>query len=214
VTSDAAPGAAPGRPRPRRWRRRALWTLAVVAVLLTPASVVQVAGHVGAVGVDDAREADAILVLGAGLRPDGTPSVYLTRRLQAAAALYAHGAAPRVVVSGDGVERWHDEPGAMHTWLVEHGVPDAAVVEDPQGIDTWSSCRRARDELGLGSVVVVTQDYHLPRAVFSCRAVGLGVQGVGVSAQSVHPMQAFTWHLREVPASSKAAWDALVRALG
>lgn len=195
----------------RRW---VAWAVTVLVLALTPAAVVQAVGQTAVTDPAGVRHADAILVLGAGLRPGGTPSVYLTRRLEAAADLYARGVAPVVLVSGDGVERWHDEPGAMREWLVEHGVPDAAIVQDPQGVDTWSSCRRARDELGLGSVVVVTQDYHLRRAAFSCRAVGLSTQGVGVSAASTHPWQAFTWHLREVPASTKAAWDALARQLG
>lgn len=199
--------------RGRRVRRWVAWTVTVLVLALTPATVVQAVGQTAVTEPSGARHADAILVLGAGLRPGGTPSVYLTRRLEAAADLYARGVAPVVVVSGDGVERWHDEPGAMRDWLLAHGVPDEAIVQDPQGIDTWTSCRRAHDELGLGSVVVVTQDYHLRRATFSCGAVGLEVQGVGVSAASTHPWQALVWHLREVPASTKAAWDALARAV-
>ena len=68
---------------------------------------------------------------------------------------------------------------------------------------------RAHDLFDVTRAVVVTQDYHVRRALFSCQAAGIDVVGIGVSATSVTPAQAFVWHLREVPASVKAAWDAL-----
>ena len=157
----------------------------------------------------DVARHDVAIVLGAGLEADGSPSPYLRRRLDAAADLYARGVVSTVLVSGDGVRPSHDEPGAMRRWLLDRGVPDQAIVLDREGVDTTASCVRAHDVLGVSSAVVVTQDYHLRRALFSCRETGIDAVGIGVSATSVTPAQAVVWHVREVPASVKAAWDAM-----
>jgi len=124
-------------------------------------------------------------------------------------SLYARGAVDVVLVSGDNGTVRHDEPTAMQEWLVTHGVPSDKVVRDHAGFDTHDSCVRAHDVFGVRDAVVVTQDYHLRRALFSCSLAGIDVVGVGVSSTSVHPKQALLWRLREVPASWRAAWDAL-----
>ncbi|MCV2393201.1 YdcF family protein [Actinotalea sp. M2MS4P-6] len=198
--------------RTRRWRTAVRWALGAAAVLALASVVwVQAVGQQAVVASpSDVPDGGVALVLGAGLRPDGSPSTYLRRRLDAAAALYDAGTVSTIVVSGDGVSRpGYDEPAAMRTWLEGLGVPGSAIVEDPEGVDTTASCRRAT-ELGIADAVVITQDYHLRRALFSCRAAGLDAVGIGVSAQSVKPVQAVWWHAREVPASIKAAWDALL----
>jgi vancomycin permeability regulator SanA len=195
--------------RTHRLRNVALWTVLVVALTLSPAIWVQGVGQSTVLSSPaDAPETEAALVLGAGLRPDGSPSTYLRRRLDAAASLYLDGTVPRIVVSGDGVRPGYDEPSAMRDWLVKLGVPATAIVLDREGLDTHSSCVRAHDVFDLAEAVVVTQDYHLRRALFSCREAGVDAVGIGVSAQSVKPFQAVIWHVREVPASVKAALDA------
>lgn len=189
-----------------------LLTLLVVVLLigLGPVLVVQAVGqsHVVA-SLDDVPATDVVVVPGAGLRPDGTPSVYLTRRLEAAKALYDAGTVRAILVSGDNRSASHDEPTAMRDWLVAHDVPDDAIVRDFAGLDTHDTCVRAKRIFGVERAVVVTQDYHLRRALFSCTAAGIDVVGVGVSSQSETPRRALGWKLREVPASWKAALDAL-----
>ncbi|PFG42272.1 vancomycin permeability regulator SanA [Isoptericola jiangsuensis] len=198
----------------RRVRRRLLAGGAVLLALavLLPVAWVQATGQArvrGSVAEAAADPVDAIVVLGAGLRPDGTPSTYLRRRLAAAAELWAAGAAPRVVLSGDGADRAdgtpYDEPASMRDWIVGLGVPPDVLVLDREGYDTTATCRRAHDEYAVRTAVVVTQDYHLRRALFSCARAGLDATGVGVSATSVTPVQAVWWRVREVPASWKAA---------
>jgi vancomycin permeability regulator SanA len=185
-----------------------------VSVLLlafaVPVAWVQVTGQTRVRSSTAAIEpVDAVLVLGAGLRPDGTPSAYLSRRLDVAAELYAAGVAPRVILSGDAHVTSdgaiYDEPGSMRDWILEKGVPSEALVLDRRGLDTTASCRRARDEYEATTAVVVTQDYHLRRALFSCNRAGLDAVGVGASAQSATPVRALWWHVREAPASWKAA---------
>ena len=191
-------------------RRRVAWVVAAVAIALVtvPVLAVQTIGQSKVRTAQDVAPTSVALVLGAGLRPDGSPSVYLARRLEAARDLYERGAVDVVLVSGDNGTPQHDEPTAMLDWLVAHGVPADHVVRDHAGFDTHDSCVRAHDVFGVEQAVVVTQDYHLRRAVFSCTAAGIAAVGVGVSSQSVRPVQALTWRVRELPASWKAAWDA------
>nr|WP_171783171.1 YdcF family protein [Isoptericola halotolerans] len=185
---------------------------ALALVLVVPVAWVQATGHSRVrPSVEDAAttRVDAIVVLGAGLRPDGTPSTYLRRRVEAAAELWSAGAAPRVILSGDGQDRAdgtpYDEPGAMRDWILDRGVPADALVLDREGFDTTATCRRAHEVYGAASAVVVTQDYHLRRALFSCDRAGVDATGLGVSSLSLTPAQATWWRVREIPASWRAA---------
>ena len=198
-----------GRPRRSRRRRLTLGTGAgLVVLVLAPFVVVQAVGRAHVADAAHVPESDAIVVPGAGLRPDGTPSTYLRRRLDAAAELY--GVAPVVLVSGDAHDDY-DEPGSMRAWLLGRGVPDDAILLDRGGFDTHATCTRAASEFGFGTAVVVTQGYHLPRTLFSCRVAGLDAVGVGVSAASVEPWKAALYRAREVPAATKAVLDAVRR---
>jgi len=196
-------------PRPRR-RVLLRTAVIVVALVLAPALWVQVVSQTRVrPGVSDISRTDVAIVLGAGLRPDGTPSTYLRRRLDAAAELYARGTVDVILVSGDNSTTQHDEPTAMRDWLVGLGVPEDRVVRDFAGLDTHDSCVRAHEVFGVTDAVVITQDYHLRRALFSCREAGIDVVGLGVSSTSVEPIKAVLYRVREIPASIKAAWDAL-----
>ncbi|MCK9792518.1 YdcF family protein [Isoptericola sp. 4D.3] len=214
MTPTTPADAAPRARRPGRRRALAVTAGALALAVAAPVAWVQLTGQTRVrPSVEAVEPVDAILVLGAGLRPDGTPSPYLRRRLDAAAELYLAGAADRVVLSGDGQPRAdgtpYDEPGSMREWILERGVPDEALVLDREGLDTTASCRRTAELTGARTAVVVTQDYHLRRALFSCARAGLDAQGVGVSAESARPRQWVWWHVREVPAS----WRAAVREL-
>lgn len=201
----------PGRRRRPRGRHTAVGIVVGLAVVvLAPFLVVQGMGRAHVVDLSEAPGSDVIIVPGAGLRPDGSPSTYLRRRLDAAADLYARGVAPVVLVSGDAHDDY-DEPGAMRSWLLDRGVPDEAILLDREGFDTHATCTRAASELGVGTAVVVTQGYHLPRTLFSCGVAGLDAVGVGVSAASVEPWKAVVYRVREVPAATKALLDAAAR---
>ena len=196
------------------WRAAAAAAGALALAVLAPVAWVQLTGQARVrPSAGSVEPVDAILVLGAGIRPDGTPSPYLRRRLDAAAELYRAGVADRVVLSGDGRPRRdgtpYDEPGAMRGWILGRGVPDAALTLDRDGLDTTASARRTTALTGARTAVVVTQDYHLRRALFSCARAGLDAQGLGVSAASARPLRWAWYHLREVPAS----WRAAVREL-
>lgn len=149
------------------------------------------------------------LVLGAEVYADGVPSAFLRARLDLAADLYRRGLVDRILVSGDGRSRFYDETAGMRDYLVELGIPADVLLLDSAGLDTFASCRRARDVFGVRRLVVVSQRYHLPRALAICRALGMDVWGVGDETART---SARTWAhgtRRELAANLKVIWDLL-----
>ena len=128
-------------------------------------------------------EADCILVLGAGLQPDGRPSPMLSERIRTGVALYKAGASARLLMSGDHGTKGHDEVNAMKDAAMAAGVPSEAVFMDHAGFSTYDSMYRARDIFGAKKLVVVTQEYHLPRALWIARRMGLEAVGVACDTQ-------------------------------
>lgn len=124
-------------------------------------------------------EAPVALVLGAQVYSDGTPSPFLAARLDIARRLLAVGKVRVILVSGDHMRWEYDEPGAMRRWLMDRDVPGDKIVLDHAGFDTYDSCARAARIFGVRQAIVVTQTYHLPRAVTLCRELGLDATGVG-----------------------------------
>lgn len=148
-----------------------------------------------------ALEADCILVLGAGVWEGGTPSPMLRDRLQTAVAAYDAGASARLLMSGDHGRENYDEVNVMKAYAVEHGVPSQAVFMDHAGFSTYESMYRARAVFEAKKVLVVTQGFHLSRAVFVARALGL--EAYGLSAD-LRPYAAQRYYeLREVLARCK-----------
>jgi vancomycin permeability regulator SanA len=187
---------------------RRLWILVLLAPLLVAAPLVWFAAATDGrrTTVDGAQARPVALVLGAGLRTDGRPSLLLARRLDVAAALYHRGTVDAVLVSGA-----DDEPAAMRTYLVGAGVPDTKIVGDPAGFRTWDSCVRAREVYGVRSAIVVTQEFHLPRAIVLCGAAGIDATGVGDASLRVRRIATVYGWLREVPAAVKALGDTFFR---
>ncbi|WP_395105307.1 vancomycin high temperature exclusion protein [Actinomadura sp. SCN-SB] len=128
--------------------------------------------------VENVPATPVALVLGAGIN-GSQPSLFLARRLDLAADLYRRGKVKVLLVSGDNRTKGYDEPTVMRDYLLRQGVPDRKIVRDFAGRDTWDSCARAKRIFGVDRLTVVTQDFHLPRAVALCRAAGLDTWGVG-----------------------------------
>ncbi len=158
--------------------------------------------------VGEAPDAPVAIVLGAGLRADGSPKPYLRIRLEDTLRLYEDGKVRAILVSGDHGQVDYDEVAAMTSWLVEHGVPAGKVVADHAGFDTYDSCVRAHEIFGVRAALVVTQEFHVRRAVFLCRAAGIDAAGVGSAA----PDDDTRYQVREVPAAIKATFDVVVGA--
>ncbi|MEV0897872.1 ElyC/SanA/YdcF family protein [Actinoplanes sp. NPDC049802] len=153
--------------------------------------------------------APVALVLGAQVDPNGQPSAFLAARLDIARRLLETGKIKAILVSGDHGEWAYDEPGAMRAWLVARGVPDDRVVQDHAGFDTYDSCVRARKIFGVQQAIVVTQDFHLPRAVALCRKQGIEATGVGDDTVRIYEGLWLRGEIREYGAAVKAAADVL-----
>ena len=193
-----------------RWVRRTALSVVIVVVVVcvTPFAVAEIAAAGRQKTVDTVDPHDVAIVFGAGLEDDGTPSPYLRARLQVAVDLYMAGKAKVILVSGDNLSVTHDEPSAMTQWLIAHGVPDAKIVQDYAGEDTYATCMRANKVFGVTSAILVSQGYHIPRAVATCRMLGVDAVGVGdVTVRADRPWVWWKYWLREVPADANMVWE-------
>lgn len=158
---------------------------------------------------DEGTHADVILVLGASVLPDGTPSDILADRLEVAADLYLAGAAPVIIASGDNRDSHYNESDAMKRYLESLGVPSDAIAVDHAGYDTYGSVYRARYAYGANSMLIVTQAYHLYRALMI--ADMLGAQSTGVASDKGAYDNQKQYSLRDVAARDKDFFQALLK---
>lgn len=173
----------PRRPRTRRGQRWVVQGVMAACVLgLAPATWMYSVADARVRTTADAPAQQVAVVFGAGLW-DGKPSPYLANRLNTAAELYRDGKVKVVLVTGDNSREEYDEPDAMRAYLVAHGVPDKRIVSDFAGFDTWDSCVRAKKIFGVDRAVLVSQGFHIRRAIALCRAAGIDAYGVGVDAK-------------------------------
>ncbi len=155
--------------------------------------------------------ADCILVLGAGLLPDGSPSLMLSERIQTGVDLYEAGVAPKLLMSGDHSRSDHDEVNAMKDAAMARGVPSTDIFMDHAGFATYDSFYRAGAVFGVKKVVVVTQAYHLPRALWIARALGL--EAVGVACDTRRYAGQLYRDVREILARDKDFFKCILKPL-
>jgi SanA protein len=150
------------------------------------------------------------IIFGAGLRRDGTPTAILRDRVQTAVQLYKNGKIEKLLMSGDNRVVEYNEPGAMRQYALSLGVPNEAIVLDYAGRRTYDTCYRAKAIFGVESAILVTQNFHLPRALFLCNALGL--EAVGVEANNLYYLKRsrLIWNTRELFATFGAFMDVYV----
>ena len=192
-----------------RFTRRLIFILLTLSIpiLLLPRLITTVYAQPRLFGVEDVPQKRVAIVFGAGVR-DGSPTPALKDRVATAADLYFAGKAEKLLMSGDNRFVDYNEPQAMKDYALSLGVPAEAIVLDYAGRRTYDTCYRARDIFRVQEAILVTTDYHLPRAIYTCNA--LGVEAVGVSAQwrfSVPSLLFLYWNLREFLATLLALWD-------
>jgi len=130
------------------------------------------------------KDADCILVLGCGVKPDGSPSDMLNDRLRRGVELYCAGAAPKLLMSGDHGREYYDEVNTMKAFAVEEGINSADVFMDHAGFSTYEGIYRAKEVFGVKSIIIVTQEYHLYRALYIAKSLGLDAYGVDADYRS------------------------------
>lgn len=185
--------------------------LAIVAVFAVT-NVVTIVGSKGSiVSADEASisSADAIVVLGASVYADGTPSGILQDRLDDGIALYFAGVAPKLIMSGDNGTESYNEVRVMKQYAIAQGVPSEDIFCDHAGFSTYESMYRAKYVFGCQRIVVATQTYHLYRALWSAKS--LGMQATGVPSDYHEYQKQLQYDIREVPARTKDFFKALFR---
>lgn len=174
----------------------------IAGIVLLVNQYVQQAGLKYITEADSVPKADAILVLGARVYPSGNVSLMLNDRLTTGYELYEKGKAQKIIVSGDHGRKDYDEVNAMKSFLEGKGVPAEDIFMDHAGFSTYESLYRARDIFQVRKVIIVTQQYHLMRAVFIARELGLEAYGVASDKHIYHNVMLKS-ELREIAARNK-----------
>lgn len=197
--------------RPRRSARRLVWSLVVLGAALPFLAHLYIRGSVRDpiyTGIANVPYCRVALVLGAGITPNGNPHPVLKDRLDTAIALYNTGKVEKLLMTGDNRFSHYNEPRRMCEYAIKHGVPADDVVMDYAGRRTYDSVYRAKHIFGLSKVAVVTQLFHLDRALFLCQHLGVDAFGVAADVPGhSYPRGA----ARELGASVSAIIDVYVR---
>jgi SanA protein len=147
------------------------------------------------------------IVFGAGLWRDGSPTPVLRDRVATAAELYFTGKVEKLLFSGDNRFIHYNEPGAMLQYALSLGVPEGVIVLDFAGRSTYDTCYRAQKIFGINEAILVTQNFHLPRALYICHMLGIEAVGVPADRQNYSPGPWVYWNIRELPATLNALWQ-------
>ena len=147
------------------------------------------------------------IVFGAAVYGSGRLSPVLRDRMDTAVTLYQDGKVEKILVSGDNRFEDYDEPGAMMEYAIQQGVAPDDIQPDYAGRRPYDTCYRAREIFQLDSAILVTQEFHLPRAIFTCRR--LGIEAVGVAADLRPYRDARFYEVRETLATAVALWDTI-----
>ena len=144
------------------------------------------------------------LVLGARVFPDGRLSNMMQDRADMGIELYRTGKVQKILISGDHSTKHYDETNTIRNYMLKKGIPRSAVFMDHAGFDTYSSMYRARDVFKVESMIIVTQEFHLPRAIYLAKDMGLDAVGLVADAQNYSKRSRNFSAVREVPACVKA----------
>ena len=195
-----------------KFLRRLLLVLAAAGLLIVlgPRIITGLASWSRIYNVPAAPARPVAIVFGAGLTRSGQPTAILKDRVETAAQLYFSGKASRLLMSGDNRTLAYNEPEAMRQYAMSLGVPSSAIVLDYAGRRTYDTCYRARAIFGLDSVLLVTQAFHLPRALFLCNALGIQAAGVEANNHRYWPPLMLIWNVREQLATIGAFVDVYV----
>lgn len=198
------------------WRRRALRFLAILALLVILLAATPLAlrwwtnHHYGQriYAIEDAPPRRVAIVFGARVWADGRLSPILADRVVTAVELYRRGTVEKLLMTGDNHQADYNEPAAMLDYAVSLGVPAADIMLDYAGLRTYDSCYRARHIFGVTDAILVTQAYHLDRALFIAHHLGIDAVGVAADRRDYAHIRFYWW--RELAATTLAFWEIFV----
>lgn len=200
-------------------RRKRLVLIGVLLLIVTPLAglvVPRMYSALSAIGqiypLEKVPDRPVAIVFGAQIFGDGRLSAMLNDRVRMGAALYHEGKVQALLLTGDNSQVEYNEPEAMRQYALNFGVPDDAIVLDYAGFRTYDSCYRARDIFQVSGAILVTQRFHLDRALLVCNA--LGIDSVGVAADVMRPTgyaqrSLLSSEIREFPATVYSVFDLL-----
>lgn len=182
-------------------RLAAALSLVSLLVLFLPRLVTALFAMPRMYSVEEAPTRSVAVVFGAGLWRDGSPTPVLRDRVATAADLYFAGKVQKLLMSGDNTTIYYNEPAAMRQYALDLGVADEDIVLDYAGRRTYDTCYRAKAIFGVEDALLVTQNFHLPRALYTCRVLGLEADGVLADRRQYTRRSLVWWNLRELPAT-------------
>ncbi len=178
-----------------------------VLILSLSELIINVSTHARIYPVDKVPSTRVAIVFGAGLTRNGGPSAVLSDRVEKAAELYKAGKVSKLLMSGDNRFVDYNEPAAMKSYAMKLGVPEKDIVLDYAGRRTYDTCYRAKFIFGVEEAILVTQSFHMPRALFTCNNIGLKSNGVPADVRTYGRRSYAYWYIREIPASIVAIWE-------
>ena len=192
------------------WRNSLRLTILFLLALTAPRLLTGLYAASRIYEASDSPSKRVAIVFGAGLRRDGTPTAILRDRVETAASLYSSGKVEKILMSGDNRFDDYNEPEAMRQYALSLGIPARAIAVDYAGRRTYDTCYRARANFGVESALLVSQKFHLPRALFLCNTLGLEAEGVEANQLRYRRMSLLIWNLREQMATIGAFLDVYV----
>lgn len=160
--------------------------------------------------LDEVPAQKVAIVFGAGLLRDGSAGPVLSDRVETAVKLYQAGKVQKLLMSGDNRFVEYNEPEAMRQYALAAGVPDEAIVLDYAGRRTYDTCYRAKHIFQVESAILVTQHFHMARALYLCDSFGVESSGVESDNRYFLKRARLIWNVRELFATMGAAWDVMV----
>jgi len=192
------------------WRFTLILFLFALLGLVLPKLIVLLYATPRTFTVDNVKSERVAIVFGAGLLRDGSASPILRDRVETAVKLYQQGKVDKLLMSGDNRFLEHNEPEAMRQYALGLGVPDEDIVSDYAGRRTYDSCYRAKAIFRVDSAILVTQGFHMPRALFLCNWLGVKSTGVEANNGYFRKLSRLYWNTRELFATAQAVWDVYV----
>ncbi|MFN8384451.1 MAG: ElyC/SanA/YdcF family protein [Anaerolineales bacterium] len=192
------------------WRFALVLGVLVLLGLFLPKFIVLLFAAPRTFGVNNVPQNRVAIVFGAGLLRDGSAGPVLRDRVETAAKLYQQGKVDKLLMSGDNRFIEHNEPEAMRQYALALGVPDKDIVLDFAGRRTYDTCYRAKYIFQVNTAILVTQEFHLPRALFLCDWFGIESTGVEANNHYFLKRSQIYWNTRELFANFQAAWDVMI----
>ncbi|MEA3352012.1 MAG: ElyC/SanA/YdcF family protein [Chloroflexota bacterium] len=183
------------------------FTLCGLILLLSPRLITSHHAQLLTRSVENVNPQPVAIVFGAGLWRDGSPTPVLRDRVATAAELYFAGKVEKLLMSGDNSFEDYNEPVAMKNYALSLDVPADAIVMDYAGRRTYDTCYRARDIFQVESAILVTQDFHLDRALYICNKLGVIATGIPANQRIYRRRSMLYWRSREIVATFTALLD-------